>query len=441
MSQLTLGPVRNLRGELHLPGSKSLSNRALLLAALAGGRTSVDNLLFADDTERMLSALARLGVRVDVDRAALRATVDGIGGAFATGEARIALDLGNAGTAVRPLVAVLCFGHGRYHVDGTARMRERPIADLTDALASLGAHITFAGSPGYPPLDIDAAGLDGGRVGVRGDTSSQFLTALLMAAPLARTPLSIALGTELVSKPYVDITLATMSRFGIDVAVSGGSVGRAGDGGAGQCFTVPLGTYRSPGRFLVEGDASAATYFLAGAAVAGGPVRVHGIGRHSVQGDVAFVDVLRRMGAGVVVADDWIEVRRGAANRLAGIDADLNHIPDAAMTLATLALFADGPTRIRNVGNWRVKETDRLAAMATELRKLGAAVDEGADWIAIEPPARLRSAAIDTYDDHRMAMAFSLAALGGVAVTINDPECVGKTFPAYFEEFARLAVH
>lgn len=308
MSQLTLAPIRDFRGEVRLPGSKSLSNRALLLAALARGRTVVDNLLFADDTDRMLAALRQLGVGVEVDVPALAATITGIGGAFSSGEEPVALDLGNAGTAVRPLVAVLCFGSGRYHIDGTARMRERPIADLTDALQALGARIHFVGNAGYPPLDIEAAGLPGGRIGVRGDTSSQFLTALLMAAPLARTPLSVALTTELVSKPYIDITLATMARFGVEVGVDA----------EGRRFDVAPATYRSPGRFLVEGDASGASYFLAAAAVGGGPVRVLGIGRDSVQGDVAFVDVLRAMGAEVTVADDFVEVRRGRTNRLAG---------------------------------------------------------------------------------------------------------------------------
>ena len=429
MKQLTLAPIRHVRGSIRLPGSKSLSNRALLLAALARGTTRIHNLLDSDDTRRMREALAALGVMLEVDDAATECLVTGNAGPFSNiNAAPLELYLGNAGTAVRPLTAALCLGRGRFLLRGDDRMHERPIADLTEALLERGVTIEFLHRPGYLPLVIHAAGLPGGDIAVRGDVSSQFLTALLMAAPLAMQPSDIRVVGQLVSKPYINITLATLEQFGVHIDH---------DAALTQFHIEPTPLV-SPGNFLVEGDASSATYFLAAGAIAGGPVRVEGIGKRSVQGDIAFVDVLAQMGAEVRWGEDWVEVRRGRVNRLQAIDLDLNHIPDAAMTIATAALFADGTTRIRNIANWRVKETDRLSAMATELRKLGAHVDEGSDSIAITPPERLRTATIDTYDDHRMAMAFSLAALADVAVTINDPDCVAKTFPDYFSALAAL---
>jgi 3-phosphoshikimate 1-carboxyvinyltransferase len=428
---LTLGPIRRVQGTVHLPGSKSLSNRTLLLAAMASGETAIDNLLDSDDTRRMREALAALGVvlRTEATPEGERLHVQGVGGPFVhTGDAPLELYLGNAGTAVRPLTAALCLGSGTFVLRGDARMHERPIGDLTDALLPLGVNIEFLGNPGYLPLRIEGTGLPGGTVRVRGDVSSQFLTALLMSAPLARAPMRIEVDGELVSKPYILITLASLAQFGVQV--------RHDD--ALSWFEIEPTALRSPGRARVEGDASSATYFLAAAAIAGGPVRVHGIDRSSVQGDVAFVDVLSAMGAKVSFGDGWVEVERGGSNRLRAVDLDLNHIPDAAMTVVVAALFADGTTRVRNLWNLRVKETDRLSAMTTELRKLGATVEEGRDYLVVTPPARLRSATIDTYDDHRMAMAFSLAALGDVPVTINDPDCVAKTFPDYFERFARI---
>jgi len=337
------------------------------------------------------------------------------------------LDLGNAGTAFRPLTAVLALCGGRYRLSGTARMHERPIGDLVDAMRTIGADIAYLGREGYPPLEIrPAARSVPNAVSVRGDVSSQFVSAVLMALPLPGGPTVINVDGELVSKPYVDITLALMRRFGVDVAREGW-----------QRFLIPRGArYASPGAMHVEGDASSASYFLAAGAIGGGPVRVEGVGTDSIQGDVRFVEVLERMGAQVKRGANWIEVR--GRSPLRAFDADLNHIPDAAMTAAVLALFADGPCTIRNVANWRVKETDRLTAMATELRKVGATVDEGADSLRIAPPAKLQAAAIDTYDDHRMAMCFSLVALGGVPVRIMDPDCVNKTFPDYFHEFGRL---
>ncbi len=422
---LDLPPAASAAGTVALPGSKSISNRTLLLGALSEGATEIAGLLEADDTARMLEALGNLGVawRRDGDRC----TVQGTGGAFAVRRAE--LFLGNAGTALRPLTAVLALSGGHYRVDGVARMRERPIGDLVDALRALGADIRYAGRTGYPPLEIRPPRLAAAPViSVRGDLSSQFLSALLMGLPLAGHRVAIEVAGDLVSKPYVELTLDAMRRFGVAVEQEGW-----------QRFVVPAGArYRSPGMIRVEGDASSASYFLAAGAIGGGPVRVTGVGRASVQGDVRFTEVLRTMGATVTLGEDWIEVR--GRRPLQPIDADLNAIPDAAMTAAVLALFAEGPSVIRNVANWRVKETDRLAAMAAELRKLGAAVEEGADYLRILPPARLQPAAIDTYDDHRIAMCFSLACLGGVAMRINDPACVNKTFPEYFAAFAKLVV-
>jgi 3-phosphoshikimate 1-carboxyvinyltransferase len=369
----------------------------------------------------MREALATLGGRFSGAR------VDGVGGVFPV--KRADLDLGNAGTAFRPLTAVLAVSGGEYRLSGVPRMHERPIGDLVDALRGIGARIDYGGAAGYPPLAIHPGQIAlHGPVVVSGAMSSQFLTALLLALPLvdaasrgSGAAARVHVDGELISKPYVDVTINVMRRFGVAVDRTGWA-----------SFAIPPGPYRSPGRILVEGDASAASYFLAAGAIGGGPVRVEGVGRDSIQGDVRFADVLEAMGSRVTLGDDWIECASGGP--LAAFDLDLNHIPDAAMTAAVLALFADGPSTIRNVASWRVKETDRLTAMATELRKLGAVVEEGADYVRIAPPPQLRAdVSIDTYDDHRMAMSFALAALGGVGVRINDPQCVAKTFPRYFE--------
>ncbi|MSQ55576.1 MAG: 3-phosphoshikimate 1-carboxyvinyltransferase [Betaproteobacteria bacterium] len=424
MKYLDLAPVARVEGAVTLPGSKSISNRVLLLAGLASGATLVRDLLEADDTRVMLDALGKLGVRCE--GAGPRAVrIQGCGGALP--EKRADLFLGNAGTAFRPLTAALALAGGEYRLSGVPRMHERPIGDLVDALRGIGAAIDYAGTEGYPPLAIHPAAVRiAGAVRVRGDVSSQFLTALLMALPAAG-PARIELEGELISKPYVEITLRLLQRFGVEVAREGWSA-----------FAVPRAVLRSPGEIHVEGDASSASYFLAAGAISGGPVRVEGVGRDSIQGDVAFAQVLQAMGAKVSVGENWMEAR--GTRPLRAFDLDLNHIPDAAMTAAMAALFADGPSTLRNIGSWRVKETDRIAAMVAELRKLGAAVEHGADWMRVAPPAKfLSGAVIDTYDDHRMAMCFSLAALGGVPVRINDPGCVAKTFPTYFEEFARLA--
>ena len=428
MARLEVGPIRHAEGVVALPGSKSISNRTLLLAAVAEGTTTLTGLLQADDTSRMLDALRTLGVRVDARDA--QCTVEGPANAFPQRAAT--LFLGNAGTAVRPLTAVLAMRGGDYRIAGVPRMHERPIGDLVDALRHQGCDVTYLGNAGYPPLRLGpSGGRAGGRVPIRGDVSSQFLSALLMALPLAQgadaSATGVALTTALISRPYVEITLRLMRRFGVDGASPDAST-----------FVVPAGArYRSPGRMHVEGDASAASYFLAAGVIGGGPVRVEGVGRDSIQGDVAFADVLARQGADIRYGNGWIEARGGRP--LQGGTIDCIAIPDAAMTLAVVALFARAPIRLINIGSWRVKETDRIAAMATELAKLGATLAAGNDWLEVSPLATFRHATIDTYDDHRIAMCFALAALGGSAVTINDPGCVRKTFPGYFGSLASIA--
>lgn len=431
---LILAPASAARGNVRLPGSKSISNRILLLAALADGTTQVKDLLASDDTHVMLMALQKLGVRWQQQGASQDYDVTGAGGRFPTHAAD--LFMGNAGTAIRPLTAALAVAGGDYTVHGVARMHERPIGDLVDALNAVGARITYTGNPGFPPLHIQCGQVHPTSMQVRGNVSSQFLTSLLMASPLmARDePLTIHVVGELISKPYIEITLNLMHRFGVQVERSGWS-----------SFTIGPGQrYASPGIVHVEGDASSASYFLAAGAISGGPVRVEGVGKDSIQGDVRFVEALEQMGAQITMGTNWIEAR--STGVLEAIDADFNHIPDAAMTIAVAALYADGPSTLRNIGSWRVKETDRLTAMTAELRKLGALIEEGADYLRVTPPVALMPAAIDTYDDHRMAMCFSLASLqgaglAGTTVRINDPKCVAKTFPDYFEAFSTIAQH
>ena len=430
MEFLDLPRLARAAGELRLPGSKSISNRTLLLAALAHGATELTALLDSDDTRVMREALAKLGVRVETLGGAEHVRVHGIGAASGFPMKRAELFLGNAGTAFRPLTAVLALADGDYELSGVARMHERPIGDLVDALRQLGANIEYLGNEGYPPLRISPATLVGDTVQVRGDVSSQFLTGLLMALPLTGRTVKVEVVGELISKPYIEITLAMMARFGVKVERKDW-----------QSFVVFGGQrYERPpgGAIFVEGDASSASYFLAAGAIAGGPVRVEGVGKDSVQGDVRFAEELQKMGAQINWGINWIEAQAPEPGGLKAIDLDCNHIPDAAMTLAVATLFADGPTTLRNIASWRVKETDRIAAMATELRKLGATVEEGSDFIRITPPAQIKHAAIDTYDDHRMAMCFSLVAFGGAGVRINDPKCVAKTFPEYFAEFAKV---
>ena len=424
MEFLDLPQLISAAGKVRLPGSKSISNRVLLLSALAEGETLVHDLLASDDTARMLEALQALGVGV-AQLGTETWKISGCGGNFSVKQ--VELFLGNAGTAFRPLTAALALSGGDYVLKGVARMHERPIGDLVDALRQLGADISYLGNEGYPPLRLKPGAIrPEGGVRVRGDVSSQFLTGLLMALPLTGETVTVEVIGELISKPYIEITLATMARFGVVVERDGW-----------QRFTVKAGSrYVSPGTVYVEGDASSASYFLALGAIGGGPVRVEGVGRDSIQGDVKFAEALARMGAEITMGPNWMEARAPAAG-LVAVDLDCNHIPDAAMTLATTALFAKGTTTLRNIASWRVKETDRISAMATELRKLGAVVEEGADYIRVTPVERLKPAAIDTYDDHRMAMCFSLAAFG-TPLRINDPKCVAKTFPDYFERFAEV---
>jgi 3-phosphoshikimate 1-carboxyvinyltransferase len=425
MESLTLQPINKVYGEVNLPGSKSVSNRALLLAALASGTTRLTNLLDSDDIRHMLNALTKLGVNYSLSEDKTVCEVEGLGEPFDAPEA-LELFLGNAGTAMRPLAAALCLGQGEYVLTGEPRMKERPIGHLVDALRQAGAEVEYLENDDYPPLKIYGTGLKGGTVEIDGSISSQFLTAFLMSAPLAQDDVTIKIIGELVSKPYIDITLHIMAQFGVEV-----------ENNDYQEFVIRKGqSYVAPGDFLVEGDASSASYFLAAAAIKGGEIKVTGIGKNSIQGDIQFADALEKMGAEIEWGDDYVISRVG---ELKAVDLDFNHIPDAAMTIATTALFAKGTTAIRNVYNWRVKETDRLAAMATELRKVGAEVEEGEDYIVVTPPAKLIHAAIDTYDDHRMAMCFSLVALSDTPVTINDPKCTSKTFPDYFDKLEGLS--
>ncbi len=439
MDFLQLPPLQRAAGTVKLPGSKSISNRMLLLAALAAGTTEIRDLLDSADTKVMLTALAALGIGLE-SKGPNCWRVRGAGGVFPVKQGD--LFMGNAGTAIRPLTAALALSGGHYKVSGVARMHERPIGDLVDGLRQIGCDIRYSGKDGYPPLEIFPAEVNlAAPIRVRGDVSSQFLTALLMGLPLTGKKAVIEMTTELISKPYIEITLNLMARFGVSVERE-----------EWRRFTIPGGQgYRSPGTAYVEGDASSASYFLAAGAIGGGPVRVEGVGRQSIQGDVKFADALATMGARITWGDNWIEASAPADGKLKSFDLDLNHIPDAAMTLAVAALFADGKCTLRNIASWRVKETDRIVAMAAELRKLGATVEEGEDWIAVqmqrsEPagavspaPTLNANVGIDTYDDHRVAMCFSLAALAGIPVRINDPECVAKTFPDYFDAFARVA--
>ena len=424
MLSLTLQPIKKFSGTINLPGSKSVSNRALLLSALSQGKTRLTNLLDSDDVRYMLDALKALDVKYQLSSDRTICDIEGVGGKLHSAHP-LELFLGNAGTAMRPLAAALCLADNNIVLTGEPRMKERPIGHLVDALRQGGAKIDYLENDAYPPLHIHG-GFTGGKIAVNGSVSSQFLTALLMAAPLASNDTEITIIGDLVSKPYIDITIKMMAIFGVSVSND-----------RYQKFIIKANqTYQSPGHYLVEGDASSASYFLAAAAIKGGTVRVTGIGKKSLQGDTQFAHVLEKMGAKITWADDYIECARGELN---GIDMDMNHIPDAAMTIATTALFAKGPTTIRNIYNWRVKETDRLSAMATELRKVGATVDEGEDYITIIPPTTLNHANIKTYNDHRMAMCFSLVALSDTPVTILDPKCTMKTFPDYFEQFKRLS--
>ena len=431
---LDVPALRAVSGTVRLPGSKSISNRVLLLAALCDGQTTVRDLLDSDDTRVMLQALRQLGCGVVVD--GTTAVIDGLGGRAR--QPRAELFLGNAGTAMRPLTAALAVLGGDYALSGIPRMHERPIGDLVDALRALGCNVQYLGQDGFPPLHIGQPNLRLDQpIPVRGDVSSQFLTALLMALPLAARAQDIVIDVvgELISKPYIEITLQLLARFGVKVQRDGWAR-----------FVIPAGSrYRSPGEIHVEADASSASYFIAAGALsasASGPngLKIEGVGEASIQGDIRFVEAARLMGAQIDSGPNWLRAERGAWP-LKAIDLDCNHIPDAAMTLGVMALYADGPSTLRNIASWRVKETDRIAAMAAELRKLGAEVEEGADFIRITPPTVWQAASLHTYDDHRMAMCGSLAAFNaaGLPVRIEDPKCVAKTFPDYFETLFELA--
>ncbi len=431
MQALKLAPISGVNGCIRLPGSKSLSNRVLLLSALAKGETLISNLLESDDTAVLIQALTQLGIATE-KRGSLELAVRGDKSAFQGHALRAPLYLGNAGTAMRPMTAILAFCAQRLiELTGDQRMQERPIGSLVASLNQLGCHVADGPNPGCPPLFISPMSPSDFRPRstiLDASQSSQFVSAMLMAAPTAPMPIHLHLAPGVVSWPYIEMTTKLMARFGVAVECAGGG-----------SFSLSPQTYQSPGQILVEGDASGASYFWAAAAIKGlAPVRVYGITRHSLQGDVRFADVLAMMGAKVSYGPDYTEVQRGASLR--GVDLDLNDIPDAAMTLATTALFAEGRTRIRNIANWRIKETDRLKAMASELRKVGAEVEEGADYIAIDPPRVWRHAEIETYHDHRMAMCFALCALGPSGVTILDPGCTSKTYPKYFDDFARISV-
>jgi len=413
----TLSPIQKISGSVVLPGSKSFSNRILLLSMLAEGKAENNNLLDSDDVRRMVEALETLGIKLEENRAENIITVSGTSGKIPVKEAT--LMLGNAGTAIRPLTSAMTLGRGRFVLDGVQRMRERPIIDLVNGLSQLGANLRCINGTDCPPVEVIADGLPGGITRLSGAISSQYLTAILLAATYADKEVQIEITDKLVSVPYVKMTLRLMRSFGVSVNHENFRI-----------FHIPRQTYRSPGSIFVEGDASSASYFLAGAAITKGTVTVKGCGTDSLQGDARFAEVLEEMGAKVEWEPQQVEL---TGNSLNGIDVDMNQMPDASMTLAVAALFAFGPTAIRNIYNWRVKETERLQAVSTELRKLGAEVEEGYDYLVIQPLEKIRKAEIDTYDDHRIAMAFSLAACGESPMTINNPGCVSKTFPDYFE--------
>lgn len=425
---LDIPALRKVQGSIHVPGSKSITNRALLLAALARGETRLHRLLWSDDTRYMAESLERMGIpdiRFSEDHT--EATVCG-NGKFSSQDAE--LFVGNSGTSIRFLTAAAALGHGLFTLTGIARMKERPIRDLITALEQVGAQIDYLENPGFPPIALRASGLSGGTLHIRGNISSQYLTAILLAAPCMERPLSIVVDGELVSRPYVAMTIKMMEAFGAQVENSGF-----------RELAVRNSGYRSPGDYTVEGDASSATYALAAAAVSGGPVRLYGIDRESIQGDIHFTDVLERMGARISFGNGFIECEKGAFP-LKAIDMDLSAIPDAAMTVAVLCLFADGKSSLRGIKSWKVKETDRIQAMATELRKTGATVRETDDSLEITPPERILPATFETYNDHRMAMCLSLAAFGipkTERIRILDPLCVEKTYPGYWKDLEILA--
>ncbi|QCI17984.1 3-phosphoshikimate 1-carboxyvinyltransferase [Buchnera aphidicola (Acyrthosiphon lactucae)] len=421
---LNLKPISYVNGTVYLPGSKSISNRVLLLSSIAKGTTCLTNLLDSDDTQYMLNALKKLGVQYSLSDDKKTCHVQGIGQCFHLSKP-ISLYLGNAGTAIRPLLSILSLQNNNVLLSGDDRMHERPIKHLVDALRKGGATIEYEKNKGYPPIRT-RGGFIGGSIFLNGNISSQFLTSLLMSAPLALKDTIIFIKGNLVSKPYIDITLNLIKCFGVNIKHDSYNV----------FYIQGQQKYKTPGNYIIEGDASSASYFLAAAAIKGGSIKVSGVGKKSIQGDIKFANVLEKMGAIIVWEDYSITCTR---NKLISIDLDMNHIPDTAMTVAILALFAKGTTIIRNIYNWRVKETDRLAAMTIELRKIGAIVEEGKDFLSISPPVFFKYSNIETYNDHRMAMCFSLVSLSGIGVNIINPSCISKTFPSYFKDFLSIS--
>ncbi len=428
MEKLFLPKITAAQGSVTIPGSKSISNRILLLAALTEGKTVIENLLKSDDTDRMLEALETLGITVRLINSETR-TFEVIGSKSGFPNKKADLFLGNAGTAFRSLTAALAMNEGEYQLRGIARMHERPIKDLVDALCLLGFQVHYLEKEGYPPLHILPGNLKAKKIAIKGNVSSQYLTALLMSLPHLQQAVKIDVDGILISKPYIEITLKLLADFGVNIPHE-----------SYQSFQIPNNAqFTSPGTFYVEGDASSASYYLALGAICG-PLTVKGVGRKSIQGDIRFVDALIKMGADVVMHDNEIIVSKPKDGQIKGIDLDCNHIPDAAMTLAILAVFGDQKTILRNIGSWRVKETDRIHAMATELQKLGVKIEEGEDYLVVYPQASLNEGIeIETYDDHRIAMCFSLLS-AKVPLTILDPSCVDKTFPNYFELFQKVTL-
>jgi 3-phosphoshikimate 1-carboxyvinyltransferase len=431
LKSLTLKQSNVKSCEISLPGSKSISNRVLLIASLSVGVTKITNLLFSDDTKIMIQALKDLGIKIEDNETLKQCIIIGSPNFFPI--KKTSLYVGNAGTAVRPLTAVLAFNNGDYRLHGTDRMHERPIEDLVNSLNSIGAKINYLDNFGFPPLHIRNSITNKNTIEIKGNISSQFLTSILIASPIIsqNKKLKIVVTGNLISKPYVNITLKLLQKFKLKISEKSKNI-----------FEIyPFQKYISPSTIDIEGDASSASYFLAAAAISGKSLKINGLGSKSIQGDLMFVNVLKKMGVKIKLCNSSIEVY--SSSQLKSIDADLNHIPDAAMTVAMLALYADGPSFLRNIGSWRVKETDRLSAMSNELKKLGAAIDEGDDFLKITPSKKIKNAIIDTYDDHRMAMCFSLASLNspykdGANIIIKDPNCVAKTFPNYFDVFKKI---
>ena len=429
--KIILIPSNVKESNVDLPGSKSISNRVLLISSLGIGKIDISNLLFSDDTKVMIDALTNLGVKIKPNRELKKCSIEGVNNFFPNKDVK--LYVGNSGTTIRPLTAALAFNRGNYFIHGTDRMHDRPIGDLVNSLNSIGADIKYKNKINYPPLVISKSNINKNKINIKGNISSQFLTSILIASPILsiNKDTYINLIGDLISKPYIEITLKLLKIFGLEVKII-----------QNNKYKIKSNQhYINPPNIKIEGDASSSTYFLAAAAISGKKIRVNGVGKKSIQGDALFLKYLEKMGVKVAIGDDWIEVNESL--KLKAIDEDCNNIPDAAMTIAMLALYADGTSVLRNVASWRVKETDRLSAMSKELKKLGAIIEEGKDFIKITPPSKINDAVIDTYDDHRMAMCFSLASLNnfskkGGNITINDPDCVNKTFPNYFDYFLKI---